>query len=151
MDLWQHAVISAAGSGAWYWATGDPVAAAAFSATGIFVDLDHWPDYWRDRGARFHLQEFWDHFGRNRPPKLWLVGHGWEWVPALALLAWWSGARWLWGAAAGLLLHLILDQAVNGFRTFGYSILYRASVGWDSDRIFVAPRTDGKGEPFEHD
>lgn len=136
MELWQHTLISAAGSGAIFAATGDVPAAAAFSLTGIFVDLDHFPDYWRDTGFNLKLKPFFAHFDRRAPDTLWLVFHGWEW-PVLGMLA---GAAlgwpsWLLGGTAGWTLHLGLDQVFNHFQPLGYSFLYRASHHFESRKF----------------
>ena len=136
MELWQHTVISAAGSGAIYAVTGSLPAAAAFSATGIFVDLDHIPDYWRDHGFNLNLKPFFAHFDRKAPETLWLVLHGWEWpIAGLILGSKLGWPAWLLGAVGGWLLHLSLDQIFNRFQPMGYWFWYRARAGFESRKF----------------
>jgi hypothetical protein len=137
MDLWQHAAVSTTVAAALGAATGEWTAAAGFCVTGIFVDFDHFVDYWRDEGVNVDIGRFYNHFRDGSPHRLWLIGHAWEHVAVMGILAWLGPAPpWLWGAAAGLLVHLLLDQAVNKFKPLGYSILFRASVAFDARRIF---------------
>lgn len=140
MDLWQHASISAAAAAGLYLATHDLTAAAALALAGTLVDCDHLVDYWREAGLNLDLRRFWGHFEGGHPVQLWLLGHAWEWV-LLGAAAWriWGGPAWVLAGLAGLLLHLVLDQWVNGFEPLGYSMLYRAWVGFDARRILKAP------------
>jgi hypothetical protein len=142
MDLWQHALISSAGSGIIYAVTGDLAASAAFSLTGIFVDLDHLADYWRDTGFNLRVRSFFAHFDRKAPPRLWIFCHGWEW-PFLGMVLFLSRFHqpWLAAGTAGWFLHLSLDQYFNHFKPLGYSLVYRASRGFRS-RDFVRAHQD---------
>ncbi len=144
MDLWQHASISAAVAVGLYLATRDAAAAGAFAVAGTLVDCDHLVDYWREAGLNLDLRRFWSHFEGGHPVHLWLLGHAWEWV-LLGGAAWalCGGPFWALAGLAGLLLHLALDQAGNGFEPLGYSILYRAWVGFDARRILRAPHAAG--------
>jgi hypothetical protein len=140
VDLWQHASISIAAAAGLYFVSHDAAAATAFAVAGTLVDCDHLIDYWREAGLNLDLKRFWGHFEGGHPVHLWLLGHAWEWV-LLGAAAWalGRGPAWILAGLAGLLLHLILDQAVNGFEPLGYSILYRAWVGFEAHRILKAP------------
>jgi hypothetical protein len=137
MDMWQHATVSGGVSVGIYAFTGDIKAAAAFSLTGVFVDLDHFADYWREEGFNFNLPRFFAHFSTPCQDKLLLFMHGWEHIVLAAAACALAGfPTWAMAGTAGWLLHLILDQIFNRFRPLGYSILYRARVGFIAKKIF---------------
>jgi hypothetical protein len=137
MDMWQHATVSGAVSAGIYYFTKDVKAAAAFSLTGVFIDLDHFADYWREKGFNLDIPRFFHHFTTPHQDKLLIFMHAWELIVLAAVVTACLGFP-SWGVAgtAGWLLHMVLDQHFNRFRPFGYSFIYRVKVGFVAKKIF---------------
>ena len=126
MDFSEHVLISAGGSVALYSSGAGAPAAAAFFACGVFMDLDHLADYWRETGLNFRVREFMDYFWMRRPRRLLLFLHSFELGPLLALCFAWKGApAWAWAALAGWAVHLFLDDKVNRLHRWAYFFGFR--------------------------
>jgi hypothetical protein len=99
------------------------VAAGAVLLTGFLIDGDHFADY-----ALRQLRP-------NSPRKLYLLAHGWEYVPLLAAIERRWLRRWTRGSLAlAYVLHLGIDQVANDVRhPLSYSVIYRAARGFDSN------------------
>lgn len=137
MDMWQHASISGAVSAGIYYFTSDARAAAAFSATGVLVDLDHWVDYWRETGFNLRVLKFFKYFSQHRSRQLVIFMHGWEQVACAGIVTALAGfPSWAVAGTLGWLGHLVLDQIFNTFRPWGYFFFYRLRKGFDADKIF---------------
>ncbi len=107
-------------------ATGSPGAVAASVATGVLVDADH-------------VIDFYNFYVRKDRSRLLLLGHGWEYT-ALGFAAYLSiwGHPWMLAAVLGHLGHLIADHLWNRpAHLLGYSIVYRASIGFRRQRVFT--------------
>lgn len=138
MDLHEHLGLSSCASAAIYLATGDLGAAAAFLATGVFIDLDHVHDYWRDTGFNLHARRFFAHFPNRGPSYLLLALHAWEWPLTLLALALAVGApAWVFALAAGWFSHLVLDQRYNlGQKPLCYFFIYRFRQGFLAEAFY---------------
>src|ERR1019366_3601947 len=110
MDFTEHVIISTAGCAALAMSGTGWESAAAFGVMGVFIDLDHFPDYWRENGWELDLPPFFDFFSRYQAKKLVVALHAWEWIALAAAGAFAFGvASWVGWGIAGWLLHLILD------------------------------------------
>ena len=137
MDFSEHLIISAAGSAAILAAGGDPKSAAAFAATGVFVDLDHFVDYWRETGLNWNLPRFLGYFSRRQVRRLVLPLHAWEgvllgWGLSLAL----GSPAWVDWAFFGWLQHLLLDQRFNGLHKMAYFFSFRVKQGFKVEKLY---------------
>ena len=123
-----HSLVSA-GVGAAVWgATGSPTAGGVAVGVGVLVDVDH-------------LYDFYNWYVRGKRRKLHIVLHGWEYsiVGFLVLgLAFYHPL--LLAAAVSHFAHVASDHLRNGLTTFGYSLIYRAAVGFDAS--VLAPDSD---------
>jgi hypothetical protein len=137
MDFSEHLIISGAGSAAILAGGGGWPAALAFSATGVFIDLDHFADYWRETGFNLDLGRFMPYFGKREPEKLILFMHGWE-PPLILALAWalFGWPAWAAWALAGWLLHLLLDHRFNRLSRFAYFFSYRLKHGFQAEKLY---------------
>lgn len=139
MDFSEHVLISGAGSAAILAGGGGWESAAAFSATGIFIDLDHLADYWRETGMNSDVPRFMNYFSTRQPQHLLLFLHCWE-LPALALAIaaarGWQPAWIVWGII-GWFLHLALDQKYNHLHRFSYFFFFRLRHGFKSEAFFL--------------
>lgn len=136
-----------------------PVAAASYGTTkslgcmlgivlgGILVDLDHWIEFWHDRGLQWNVHEFFRFGNSGSSSRLFILFHSFEWIPILYAGYLLSGDRIFMGVLIGLGLHLLLDY-INLRRRFGhrrsciriFSILFRMAHGFRTDRITEAVR-----------
>lgn len=130
-----HLVTTVAACAATAIGTGSVELTAAVALGGFFIDLDHAADYvlverqrdlWPSAFLRYYLE--------GRPHRTVLVLHSYELFALVAGLAWWTGARALWGYLLGGLMHLALDVAFNAGQTprsigafycFGYRLAHR--------------------------
>ncbi len=111
--------------------TRSPTAAGAVFLTGFAIDSDHFADY---------------ALRRLRPTsarRLYLLAHGWEYVPLLAALEWRWLRRWTrWSLTLAYLLHLAIDQVSNDARhPLSYLLTYRAARRFDG-RLFGRSEED---------
>ena len=135
MDFSEHVALSLPAAGIITLATGRPEAGLAFVLGGVFIDLDHLPDYWREKGFTLSLHKLNAHFGGREAKHVVLILHAWEWNALLWLL--WAGLGlpfWVAALAAGSLIHLALDQHYNLLRPWAYSFFARARVGFKAGR-----------------
>lgn len=99
------------------------MALPATIGVGVLIDIDHTPDFYR----RWVL---------DKPLRLWLAFHAYEWLPLAAAACWLSGWNPLAiGASVGFLGHLLCDQVANPVHPLTYFISYRAKVGFRGDRL----------------
>ena len=140
MTFTQHSALSGIGSAAIVTTGGDIESAAAFFVMGVFIDIDHVPDYWRDTGINFRVREFLSFFASYKATRLWLPLHGWEWPAMGFVTALQKGSPdWvLWGLA-GWSFHLVLDQIFNGLHPLGYFFSFRAAKAFDSVALTGSP------------
>jgi hypothetical protein len=137
LELRDHGLISTAGAAALLAGGAGWDAAGAFWAAGIFVDLDHFHDYWRETGWNLDLKRFFAYFPGAKPKQLVLLLHSWEWMLLVPAALWLGGASsWLFWAWAGWLQHLILDQRFNYLNPKTYFFYYRWSHGFSARKIY---------------
>lgn len=110
--------------------------ALASFAAGVLVDLDHFIDYYSDRGFTIKIKDMYDSFVRMEIGKLYLVLHSYELVIALWISACALSFPGIWVAVAiGMTQHIILDQMTNPLTPLSYFITYRMRKGFDRDLL----------------
>lgn len=127
MTIMQHTWFSSALAAVLWWLAG-PVSAMACMAAGVLIDVDHIVDYVLNYPRqKFGIKHFFRVFKHDVLTRVFVLLHAWELVAAAWLAAWRSG--WqpvLLGVAAGLGLHLLLDQFFNAHHPAAYFLTYRA-------------------------
>ena len=123
-----HTTVSA-GIGAAVWAaTGSPAAGGAALGVGVLVDVDH-------------LFDFYQWYVRRRSGRIYLFFHAWEYSVAGLLVA---GLLFyhpvLLAIALSHLGHIAADHFHNRMAPWGYSVIYRLAVRFDSN--LVSPHRD---------
>jgi hypothetical protein len=137
LDFTEHVIISSAGSAALLAGGAGWESATAFGVAGVFIDLDHFLDFWRETRDYLNLPRFMGYFSKQGPKKLVLFMHSWEAVGLFLGWAFFSGApAWLLWAGLGWLQHLLLDDRFNRLHPWAYSFLYRASHGFAAKKIY---------------
>ena len=100
---------------------------------GVFIDLDHLVDYWRETGLNADVPRFMGYFDQRHPKHLWLPLHAWEWCgAAAAACASLQAPAWAWGACLGWFFHLCLDQQFNRLHPWSYSFFFRMKLGFEA-------------------
>jgi hypothetical protein len=132
-----HVMVSASVAGALYAATRSADLSLSCLIAGVFIDLDHVPDYMREYGNPLRIREFFLRFRRGEFDRIYLLLHGWEWIALLAVISWLSGWNHLiTGTTIGMAQHILLDT-FNGSITFrAYSLYWRWRQGFRYATIF---------------
>jgi hypothetical protein len=138
MDFSEHVALSLPVGAGLALATGQPEVGAAFVIGGVFIDFDHLPDYWREKGFTVSLTKLNGHFGGRDPQRLILALHGWEWCALTWAL--WAGMGlplWVAGLAAGWTTHLILDHRYNLLQPWAYWFFARYRNGFEAAPLYL--------------
>ncbi len=122
LDLAAHVVLTSALSCFFYFSTGRPGQAALCILGGLFIDVDHFIDHFLYHGWTFSLKEFLYHSHLDSG-KIYIVFHSWE----LVILLWGVSfmVSWLLPLAAGMTLHLAVDQVLCTRSKLFYFLAYR--------------------------
>ena len=149
MKLPQHAAASAVISGALHLAFRSGELTLSSFAAGVFIDLDHVLDFFREHGVSADVPKFFHACHGRHFERAVLFLHAWELLPVLGVVAWQMGWNaWALGALIGMGHHLMLDQFSNGVSPFGYSLIWRIRQGFLFEAIFPEPQ-DGGAERSE--
>jgi hypothetical protein len=106
---------------------------------GVFVDFDHFIDYFLAFGWSFNLYYFNQGFEFLKSNKIYIVFHGWEYVAVLIVL--WLIAKnrtaktIFLALALGLFVHLSADVYLDKVPVKFYSIIYRAENNFDLEKL----------------
>jgi hypothetical protein len=108
-----------------------------FLITSIFIDIDHYIDYIRERGLSFNLKKIYDMcLSPVYFKKLTLILHSYE----LMILAWLViiifNLNTVWKyVAAGLTLHIFIDQITNPILPFAYFLWFRILNNFETNKL----------------
>jgi hypothetical protein len=135
----QHAVVSAGASIVTGVATGSLAAGVSCFVIGVFIDLDHYLDFWMNHGVVLSPARFLDFCYHGTSPTFVDLLHAWEYVP---VLLWCCTLPALtpvaWGLTAGYVLHLLGDQLFNRHLSrWTYFVSYRLFHRFDSRKIVL--------------
>lgn len=101
---------------------------------GVFIDLDHFFDYWRAFGTGFNLKYFLKGYQFLKSDRIYIPLHGFEYSILLFLAGFMiknDNLSYLFIIASiSLLVHLLIDTATNEVRLSGYFVLYRLTKGF---------------------
>ncbi|MFH1369207.1 MAG: hypothetical protein ABII64_08790 [Elusimicrobiota bacterium] len=136
MRLPQHALASTIGAAAVYAVTRSPGMAAGVFITGVFIDLDHIIDYWREHPFRMDLDHFFHTCNEYRLKKALLISHSVEFLFPIALLVYLTRSPWIIGMSIGWALHIIMDYEGNKVHGLTYFLFHRIRVGFEIDKVF---------------
>jgi hypothetical protein len=137
MRLPYHAATSVVISGILILVFKSWVLAGTSFVAGIFIDIDHIPDFIREHGTPFRLRRFFEVCHKCQFDRIILIGHGWEWLTLVALSAWISGWNpWITGALIGLSHHMMLDAIGSASHLKTYSLIWRWKNNFEFDIMF---------------
>jgi len=137
MKLPYHTGVSLAIGGLLYLSFKSFGIAAGSVLAGIFIDLDHFYDYFREHGFSMNIREFFHFNNHCQYDRIILFFHGWEWMFTGLACAWLSGWNpWITGISIGIGHHLLLDTLGNSKSLISYSLLWRRHHNFVFDRVF---------------
>ncbi len=112
--------------------------------SGIFIDLDHFLDFFLFSGEKFSIKNVISWCEDGRWERVSLIFHSYELYIVLGVITYYFPHNILIGIMLGVGLHLLLDQFWNcnmrkRFRLaqWFYFLTYRASVGFHRDRMRI--------------
>ena len=107
--------------------------------SGIFIDLDHYFDYWiYKKKISFNYNDLYVFCSGRKEGRLYLIFHSYELFALMWIL--WAGqqnSHWLLGMVIGTTIHFILDLLVNPVQPLGYSFCYRWKTGFRKEFFYT--------------
>lgn len=98
---------------------------------GIFIDIDHWFDYFTWFGSKINLSNFF-HVASyvHQSEKVYIPFHGWEFIIIFWLIGRWLGKIFKikgmeWAITISYLAHLLWDNFSFNHHPLAYSFLFR--------------------------
>ena len=130
-----HIVISFSVSTILYLTFGSYLMAVSSFLFGIFMDIDHFIEYFYDFGFSLNIKRFFDLCTKDYVfKKTFLFLHSWELFLIYSLIVFISPAsEILFGVFIGYAFHLVFDQLGNLSKPLSYSFIYR----WKNDFLTV--------------
>jgi len=126
MRVSQHITISVIASSGAYLLTKSTGLSLSMLISGIFIDLDHIPDYFVNIGKiKFDFKDFIRKCDSYELKKVYLFLHSFELLIILALITYFYRNSILIGITLGLTVHILLDAIFNYGHTFTYFFIYR--------------------------
>ena len=131
-----HAIFSCIiGLFVWYYFKSAGAAIVSF-LTGIFIDLDHFFDYYANKHFTLSLKKVYDASCDDSFDKFYLLLNSYELVIALWVLIAAFSLGIFWKAVAiGFTQHMILDQLTNPLTVPGYFLIYRIMKGFKKESV----------------
>lgn len=125
------------------------VAGTACCLVGILVDLDHYLDYWLNRGFSLNVKKLMDFCYNGASRKFYDVLHAYEYIPFLCWLTFTPGYRNLGlGMTVGYILHILGDQFFNShLNRWTYFMTYRILHRFEWSSIAISGTS---AEPHAH-
>ena len=138
MRITNHLIASTIFSSGVYLITKSPVIAASSFFVGIFLDLDHLIDYWRQHPGSLDVKHFVETCEKYRLKILTLFFHSYELLLIVAALVYFTKSSLIFGAALGFAQHLLLDSIGNKINSdySSYFFIYRWKAGFEGNKIF---------------
>ena len=104
---------------------------------GIFIDLDHFLDYYLHHGRKIKLRQFYNFFTKGEMEFVVLVFHSFELIIALwlAIALFRLGIFWL-ALAVGLTQHMFFDLLANAVKPQAYFVIYRIKKSFKKEHFF---------------
>ncbi len=115
------------------------VAGISCCLVGILVDLDHYLDFWLNRGFSLNFRHLLDFCYHGTSAKFYDVLHGYEYIPLYVWIATLPGCRTLGlGLTVGYTLHLFGDVLYNShLHRWTYFLTFRIWHRFESSKIVL--------------
>lgn len=134
----KHLVASSAAAGLFYLYSNSLLASLVCFLSGVFIDLDHLYDYYRNsRRLTFNARDFYYSCIDGRFEKLYLFFHSLELIFLFWILIIIFKLNLIWVAfGVGITLHLIQDIVGNSLFAYSYFLVYRVYKGFRTEFFF---------------
>lgn len=131
MHLAASSVIS---TGVFYFSNSWAAAIASF-ITGIFIDVDHFLDYFLHCGINFDIKKFYNVCIDISTRKVIIFLHSYELLALFWIIIYIFNLGFIWkGMAIGYAQHILFDQIVNSrskIHKLGYFFVYRCKKNFE--------------------
>ena len=141
----------AVGAAVFAW-TGNGVAAGAAAALEVLLDLDHGLDFLLFSSRPYRWKDLFRYGASGEWGRVMFLGHGFEWLLPLGIVAGWTASPIWGGVFFGVLVHLLMDglgnRKVPGHRRIHglfYFITYRLHQGFRVERMSTVEPAPGAG------
>jgi hypothetical protein len=133
-----HLAASAVFSVATFAVTHSVALTAVNFTAGVFIDVDHVPEYLLRFGFKKNPLHFLEQELHMTSKKTVLFLHGFDILTLIFGLMCWAGAwAWAWAFYIGAVQHLILDVIYNPIKTpWSFFLSYRIFHKFDTDKIY---------------
>lgn len=137
MKLQYHAAASITISGILYLMFKSWSLSLACCLSGIFIDIDHFIDYFRENGWSLNIKDFFRTCNECQFDRIVLIWHGWEWIVLFGISSWLTDWNpWITGVFLGISHHMIIDAVANSSKFKPYSLIWRWKKGFHFDTVF---------------
>jgi len=142
MKLQAHIPISAAVSAVVYAVSRSPEMTVSCFLAGIFIDLDHFFDYFMSEGIKIDVKDFFHKCNNSLVKQYFLLLHSYEVVIVLAILSLLLKSPVMTGIFIGVTAHFTADVLIKPEYFMYYSFVYRASINFGKGRIIFRPKDE---------
>jgi hypothetical protein len=105
--------------------------------TGVFIDIDHFFDYFYNEGFNLNPKSFLTSAYCLDAPKVYLFFHSYELLIPVVLYGWITGHVMLaWAVGTGMLTHILADQLWNPVTGRAYFLTCRLYHNFSSEMFF---------------
>lgn len=144
MRITQHTIASTVVGGGVYAATRSWEMAAGAFIMGVFIDVDHIIDYWREHPLKTDLAHFFMICENYKLNKALLIMHSLEFLPVMAALAYFTRSPWITGFLIGWSIHMMLDHIGNKTNGWTYFLTHRILASFDIHKVFETRSQGGR-------
>jgi hypothetical protein len=133
----KHVAISVVAATAVYAYFHSTAGALATFFTGVFLDIDHFFDYFYTEGFNFNPKKFLLSTYCLDTPKVFLFFHSYELIVPVILYGYFSGNTLpAWALGTGLVTHILADQFWNPVTPRAYFLACRLYHNFSADIFF---------------
>lgn len=137
MKLASHIAVSFSVSAVLYLVFRSHLLALSSFIFGIFIDLDHFFEYFLECGFNLDVKNFFLLAENYKFKRTFLLLHSWELFLLFSALVFLSPAsEILFGIFTGYAFHLVFDQFGNLSRPLSYSFIYRWKKDFLTEKIW---------------
>ena len=138
MSPFRHAAASIVFAGGTYAATRSLTLAAVTLATGVFLDIDHIPEYLLLHDRSLNPRRFLDSEMHLSSKHSFLFFHGFDLITLVFFIFYSAGFRQAaWAGYIGAVQHLVFDTLINPVKSpFTYFLFFKISKRFRTEKLY---------------